>query len=263
LRKGIAVAILFLLLGATVLGTMVIGTASGESDSEPEPDPDTPDPDMLDGTNLDEPEPPEYETIINSLAGPDYDFGGENAPPDQTLYDGVSDADMGEASNSFGVAHRFYENDQTAETLEGGAGDDTLYVGAGSTAIGGEGADMIEVFVPDGLFGGDLVSAPDFDTEQDTFVVRFEMSAFQDEQGMTVEPDAALVPDGNGGLTLEVNETAVASLPAQDAPPLIAVSSDGYGEDFVDANGDPIPGVELQGYSIQIVLMNNASLYGV
>lgn len=267
LRKGIAVAILFLLLGATVLGTMVLGNASGESEAEPEPERD-----MLDDTGTGDPTAPQVETIINALAGPENETVEPNAgtsppvnetPVSQTLYDGLSDAEMGAPSNSFGVAHRFYENDQTVETLEGGAGDDTLYVGAGSTAIGGEGADMIEVFIPDGLFGGDPVTAPDFDTGHDTLVVRFEMSAFQDDQGTVTGPDAALVPDGNGGMILEVNGTTVVSLPQQDAPPLLAFSNDGYGEDFVDADGDPIPGAELQGYSIQIVLMNDASLYGV
>ena len=180
----------------------------------------------------------------------------DSSNSDMIIYDGLSDEEMGYSNNSFGIAHRFYENDATAETLVGADGDDTIYVGAGSTVSGGGGADNFELFIPDNLLGQDVFVLTDFDPSEDTLTVLF-------EQNSEMPPEMSLTPNSlNGGLNLQVNGTTVAALNSIPDDTQIAVSNDGNGEEFFTLDGNKMSDVEANLAPIRISFLSSSVLYG-
>lgn len=180
---------------------------------------------------------------------------------DLIIYDGVSDDDMGYTDKAFGIAHRFYENDMATETLVGGEGDDLIYAGAGSTALGGEGSDDFELFLPNGVFGQEVFVLGDFEPAHETLTILLEQDIDSDKA--TALPAVDLVSEATNDLQLRINGTPVASINNADEENSIALSVDGLGEVFLSPAGVELSTEELDRTSIRVIYLTDNALFGL
>jgi len=118
--------------------------------------------------------------------------------------------------------HEFnWHIDGAADSLEGGAGDDTLIFDGNDVASGGEGNDLFWLYT-DGADAGDVADVTDFQVGQDFLRVSLNPNIGEnDEPDVSVEPSA----DGVDGLVI-INGDLVAIL--RGAPD--ATASDIYAE---------------------------------
>lgn len=160
---------------------------------------------------------------VSGGEGDDLLFGGKIAGTPLSLTEMVSLRDgepLADILNSSTNNAALFRDDNEADTLNGGAGDDLLIVGAGDTAIGGEGEDMFSLLADqvgtDALTGDPLFGDPalisDF-TDEDSLVV-ITYNATSPVIDVTVDGDDALVT-ANGEFLARVTG-AGATLNASD-----------------------------------------------
>ena len=180
---------------------------------------------------------------------------------DLIIYDGVSDEALGYTDKSFGISHRFYENEVIAQTLVGGEGNDLIYAGVGSTAYGGEGSDDFELFLPDGVFGNEVFVLGDFVPSHETLTILLEKGVESDET--IALPEVDLVSEATNEMLLQINGTPVTSINSTEEEVSIALSVDGHGEVFFNPAGEELSPEELDQTAIRVIYVTDNLLFGL
>ena len=220
---------LLLLLGASVFGGFSLldfGATVEDTDEESEPINDIDSGEISEGTE----QTPANNSLVHALeleseehsivdqthetSAIQSDGADHTDPLASNVYDGISDAEIGYSHNSFGIAHRFYENEVTPEELTGSELDDTIYAGAGSSAYGGAGADKFELFVPNNLIGQELLVVSDFNPNEDILTILLEQDAFGETFDQMPRVALEYLPDG--GQQITVNEVPLTVINAID-----------------------------------------------